>query len=112
MTIIGCGGRDYRDWGRVCCILDWLHSQSPIARVVQGGASGADMLVAGWAIFRGIPVWACLADWDTDGKAAGPIRNAWMLEFRPQAVVTFPGGRGTANMRRLAMKAGVPIIQG
>jgi hypothetical protein len=38
-----------------------------------------------------------------DGRAAGPRRNQRMLEdFRPDLVVAFPGGRGTAYMVRRA----------
>ena len=51
------------------------------------------------------------ADWDTHGKAAGPIRNEKMLrDYTPQGVVAFPGGRGTAHMVSIAKKAGVPVI--
>lgn len=46
----------------------------------------------------------------TNGKAAGPIRNQRMLdEGKPDLVVAFPGGRGTADMVRRAKAAGVPV---
>lgn len=45
-----------------------------------------------------------------EGKAAGPIRNQRMLDDgKPDRVLAFPGGRGTANMVKLAKAAGVPV---
>ena len=54
------------------------------------------------------------ADWIRHGRAAGPIRNEQMLrEGCPDLVVAFhddPGlGRGTADMVRRALAAGVPV---
>jgi hypothetical protein len=52
------------------------------------------------------------AQWDRYGEAAGPIRNAWMLEFgKPDLVVAFPGGRGTADMISKARKAGIEVCE-
>jgi hypothetical protein len=40
----------------------------------------------------------------------GPIRNKPMLEEgKPDLVVAFPSGRGTANMMKQAREAGVPV---
>jgi len=50
------------------------------------------------------------ADWSRHGKSAGPIRNRQMLiEGRPDIVVAFPGGKGTANMIKQAVEAGVKV---
>ena len=51
-------------------------------------------------------------------KAAGPIRNAAMLDDLLQdqargediAVLVFPGGPGTKDMRRQAQATGVPVL--
>ena len=52
------------------------------------------------------------ADWATNGKAAGPIRNRKMLtEGRPDLVVAFPGGRGTADMIAQSKAAGVRVVE-
>jgi hypothetical protein len=73
---------------------------------------GADSLAAAWAMSRGIPTLAFPADWKKDGKAAGFIRNATMLrDGRPELVVAFPGGKGTAHMVNLARAAGVPVLE-
>lgn len=50
------------------------------------------------------------ADWHTHGRAAGPIRNRRMIEEgKPDLVVAFPGGRGTANMVNQARAAGIEV---
>lgn len=90
----------------------------PITTLYHGGAPGADEGSGLWAAARGIPVLPFLADWNRHGDAAGPIRNADMLAGRhptegqvprPELVVAFPGGEGTADMVRKAKAAGVPV---
>lgn len=52
------------------------------------------------------------ADWEQCGRQAGPLRNARMLaEGRPDAVIAFPGGKGTADMVRKARAAGLPVVE-
>lgn len=59
-----------------------------------------------WVKYVGYP-----AEWEAHGKAAGPIRNAHMLsDFKPDLVVAFPGGRGTADMVKKAQDAGVTVL--
>ena len=81
--------------------------------VIHGGARGADDLARQWGeISVGIEGVEFRADWTARGKAAGMIRNQRMLdEGRPDLVVAFPGGRGTADMVRRARKAGVEVIE-
>jgi len=46
------------------------------------------------------------------GRAAGPVRNAQMLaEGKPDFVVAFPGGRGTADMCKQARARGVKVVE-
>jgi hypothetical protein len=78
--------------------------------IIHGAAKGADTLAGRWAKEFNIPVLVFPADWKKYGRRAGPIRNAQMLsEGKPNLVVAFPGGRGTANMVGLSQKAGVPV---
>jgi len=52
------------------------------------------------------------AKWSKHGRAAGPIRNQEMIdECKPDLVVAFPGGRGTADMVRRAKAAGIRVIE-
>ena len=83
----------------------------PDITVISGEARGADMIgtdfaVVNWTGYEGYP-----ADWDTHGKAAGAIRNQQMLDSGIDLAIEFPGGRGTADMRRRLDKAGVRVIE-
>lgn len=110
LRLIVCGGRS---WRNVCALygdLNRLHAERGVAAIIQGGASGADELARIWALERGIPVETYAADWKRQGRAAGPIRNGVMLaESRPDGVVAFPGGRGTADCIRQAEAAGLTV---
>ena len=111
-TILVCGGRNYANVRRVYAVLNGLHAEIRIGTVAHGDASGADRLAAGWAMDYGVTSSAYIAQWERDGRAAGPIRNARMLaEAKPSLVVAFPGGRGTADMMRRARAAGVLVLE-
>lgn len=107
MKTIIAGGRAYQldqsDWR----ILDSL--KSSITEVVCGCAPGADEAGKNWAESRGILVTPFPADWRTHGRAAGPIRNRKMAEYA-EAVILFPGGKGTRNMLEEAKISGLKIL--
>lgn len=72
-----------------------------ITEVVCGMARGADQLGGKWAYQNGIAVKKFPADWDTHGKAAGPIRNAEMAAYADAAIIfIWDGSRGSADMDR------------
>jgi predicted Rossmann-fold nucleotide-binding protein len=85
--------------------LDAIHSEHEITEVVSGGAKGVDAAGEHWATSRGIPVKVFKADWGRYRRGAGPVRNKQMAQYA-EAVVVFPGGSGTRNMRDEARKAG------
>lgn len=110
MRVLVCGGRDYADRDFLRLALSELHRELAIACLIDGAAPGADSLAHEWAVDTGIPTERYPADWDTYGKAAGAIRNRRMLvEGKPDLVVAFPGGRGTADMVRQARYAEVKV---
>jgi len=111
MRVLVCGGRDFQNAAWLNRTLDSIHAETPVSELMQGGAKGADTLARDWAASKGITRWVCRADWERDGKAAGPIRNQRMLEWRPDLVIAFPGGRGTADMVRRAKAAGVRVVE-
>jgi hypothetical protein len=113
IKVLVCGGRDFNDQYFLYRILGTLHEgKPPIAEVIHGAAKGADQMAGAWAIQNRVPVRSFPADWNKHGKAAGPIRNEQMLrEGKPDLVVAFPGGRGTAHMCRIAEEAGVTVWQ-
>lgn len=110
MRVLVCGGRRYGDFVRVSIALDALRAATVIDVIIEGGATGADTLAHAWAKATGIRIESFPADWDLHGKAAGHIRNRKMLDHgRPDYVVAFPGGPGTADMVRQATREGLPV---
>lgn len=108
---IVCGSRDYDDRAALYRALDHLVSLCGPFEVIHGDARGADRLAGKWAEDRDLKVTAVPADWKAHGKAAGPIRNREMLKYRPDAVIAFPGGSGTADMMKAADKEGVLVLE-
>ena len=111
IVVIATGGRDYPHWDRIFTTFDYIHRRSGIARIYEGGASGADAGARQWALDNGVPNLTFQAEWGKYGKAAGPIRNNAMLqhalrhETLPILTVAFPGGIGTAGMVELTITA-------
>jgi predicted Rossmann-fold nucleotide-binding protein len=110
MRVLVCGGRDFSDAAAVRRALQAVHDKYLIGLIIEGGALGADRLARQWAIDNGVPYCTYAADWKKHGKAAGPMRNERMIaEGEPDAVVAFPGGRGTADMIGKARAAGLRV---
>lgn len=100
------GGRDFTDRTFVWRGLNRFEAErGEIIELGEGEARGVDTLCREWAEAAGIPVRKYAADWDRWGDAAGSIRNGEMLrDFRPAALLAFPGGIGTADCIRQARK--------
>jgi hypothetical protein len=110
MKTIIAGGRDYVATCATWCFLDDVHSTLGITEVVSGCARGADAAGERWAEMRSIPIRRFPADWDKHGKRAGPIRNRQMAEYA-DALIAFPGGRGTQDMLRQARERGLLVYE-
>lgn len=111
-VVLVCGGRDYRDEAAAFAFLDNLHKRRPFDLVIEGDADGADRLAKRWCFSRGVHCATVPALWSKRGRAAGPMRNLAMLKLKPDAVIAFPGGRGTENMKQIARDAGIPVVEG
>lgn len=122
MRILVCGGRDYSDNAKVYATLDAItprtvpdefgNDMPDNVTIIHGGARGADSLADDWAVVNWCAVDVYTADWKKHGRSAGPMRNARMLsEGKPDLVVAFPGGRGTADMVRRSRAAGVAVTE-
>lgn len=107
--ILVCGGRDYADYLNIKSVLDNLSQFFGEGFcIIHGAANGADSLAGNWAKENGVPVIVVPANWDYYKKAAGHIRNLWMIELcQPDLVIAFPGGRGTADMLKEAQDYGI-----
>ena len=111
MRVLVCGGREFSNWRLLYSELNRLVGHT-VPIIIQGGAKGADFLGKVYADYFDLETIEYPADWKKYGKAAGPIRNQQMLdEGKPDLVVAFPGGTGTADMVRRAKKAGVKVVE-
>lgn len=106
MRVLVCGGRGFYDWR----LLEKTLGELEITDVIHGAASGADMLAHQWAYYNNVRMHPYPANWEKEGKLAGVQRNYRMLvEGKPDVVIAFQGGKGTANMVNQAKKAGVTV---
>lgn len=97
------GERLYAEWW----LLDMLFTYK-FDFVLCGGASGADELGKQFAISNGIHGKIYNAKWEELGKAAGPERNERMAKDADICLL-FPGGTGTADMKRRALAHGLIV---
>jgi hypothetical protein len=112
MRVLVCGGRDYTNSKAVFETLNTLNLDGKQDCLISGGAKGADRLAEKYAEDWNIPILVFEADWETYGKRAGYFRNKQMLdEGKPDLVIAFPGGKGTAMMVRIAKAAGIEIVE-
>jgi hypothetical protein len=107
-----CGGRDFADYVTMTKALNVLILHPEHSLIIHGDARGADRLAGQWGREHGAQVQAVPADWAGNGMAAGPIRNAKMLDdYRPDVVIAFPGGRGTDDMIRKSRQRKLVVVQ-
>jgi hypothetical protein len=109
------GGRDFMDDAYVYRWLEIFRQHYDFRVLIHGGARGVDAHADWLARAHGIQPVRCDALWDffkSRGmwRAAGHVRNARMLDLRPNLVLAFPGGDGTDNMLRQARDAEVPCV--
>jgi hypothetical protein len=117
VRLLVTGGRTYADRAFVFATLDRAHAKHRIALLIHGACCdragrlrGADGLAEEWAIAREVAYVGEPARWGIEGRAAGPRRNARMMEkCKPEAVVAFAGTSGTGDMVQRALAAGVPV---
>ncbi len=120
MRLLVTGSRYLNDYNYFSKEMDkFCSSHSIPTTVIHGAARGADTLASRWvremnSMRNHDPIITEIeepAKWKLHGKAAGPIRNQLMLvEHKPDMVLAFPGGKGTANMIKIARWNGVPIV--
>jgi len=112
-TWLICGGRDFADTEIFDSAMSELVAlQGMPARVVEGGAKGADSMARGWAQRHALDIVTEKAQWNVYRRSAGVIRNQAMLDkYKPDFVVAFPGGKGTADMVERGRKAGVNVAE-
>jgi hypothetical protein len=91
-------------------IVAFQREFGPITEVVCGMARGVDALGAYWADKNAVPIKPFPADWNANGKAAGPIRNRQMADYAEALCAIWDGvSRGTKNMIDEAKKRGLKV---
>lgn len=110
MKVIVAGGRDFRG---THVHEKWLKEQLEQLRathIISGMARGADMF--GFYVGKdlGLKTLSFPADWDKHGKSAGYKRNIEMAD-NANALIVFPGGKGTEHMKNIAINKGLEVIE-
>jgi hypothetical protein len=110
------GSRAWPDPEKVFHELGLLFAGKGPFELIHGACStGADAAAHHWfevaGQHLGVSEVTYPADWQTHGRAAGPMRNALMVKGGADLVLAFPlpGGRGTQGTIALALQAGIEV---
>jgi len=118
MKLLVCGGRDFCNRDLVYRTLDGiLKRNAPLVLIVGYNPrdtkyQGADQIAYEWAVERKVGYTTFPADWGSQGRAAGPIRNKRMRDSgKPTHAVAFPTpgepNKGTKGMCSLMEEVGI-----
>lgn len=107
-----------REWDDISRVVEELKKFQPGTILIHGACRGADIICAAVAEATGFVVRDYPADWTKHRKAAGPIRNQWMLneEHKVEEPIdlclafhnNIKDSRGTVDMLDRVAKAGIP----
>lgn len=113
MKLIIAGGRDL--YSMESLIYWFLYNSGgdlEPTEIVSGGASGIDESGEAFAKTNEYPVKVFEADWETHGRAAGPIRNKQMAEYADALLLIWNGeSPGSKSMRSEMAKLNKPIYE-
>ena len=119
MIIAVTGGRDYDNWANAWSAL---LPHAVLGNVlINGGARGADKICHKiWTRDFQLPSITVPAGWERMGKAAGMARNHAMAVgnsiaphavLKPDLLLRFPGGPGSAGMESECRREDIEVIQ-
>lgn len=111
--VIIAGGRDFNDYPLLKAKCDNILAEKTATHriiVVSGAAKGADSLGEQYAREKGYTIEQYPADWNTHGRAAGPIRNAQMANSADALIAFWDGqSKGTKSMINIAKTKGLGV---
>lgn len=116
MRLLVTGDRNWRDAPRVRdALLDWItRNGDPVLSghvLISGDARGADTYADVVGQLLGFTIERHPADWETHGRAAGPVRNKAMLSSGVDDCIAFHddlgSSKGTKNMVEQLERAGI-----
>jgi hypothetical protein len=107
----------YDSHALLIAVREILEKTHELPVLIHGGATGADTDAAraGQHLLN-LSIEIHRADWNTHGRAAGPIRNKEMVNLGADLCLAFPdhpkgqGSRGTWNCIDLAHQSGIPVL--
>lgn len=117
LYLLIAGSRDYDNYKEFSDILESTIERIPHddIEIVSGGARGADRLAERYADEHGLIMRIFLADWATEGKKAGILRNIKMQDYiknkSNRICLCFWDGesRGTQSNFRMAVERNTPL---
>ena len=124
LRIIVAGCRDFEDYAEIDMVLDksieyYLYREDfniDDIEIIEGECRGVDLLAKHYAEEHGYKVKGFPANWNTEGRAAGPLRNQRMSAYAAEdghkgVLIAFWDGksRGTKNMINCANKKNLDI---
>jgi hypothetical protein len=114
MILLICGDREWLNIGPIQDRLELLMELGIKPVVIHGNCRGADKLADKAAKRLGLPVFACDANWEVYDKAAGPIRNGWMADLKPDLGWAFheniKESKGTKDMVNKLKALQIPVV--
>lgn len=111
MKVIIAVGREFNDYGLLKTKCDfYLEKTFSEIEIVSGKATGADSLGELYAKECEYRLKEFPANWQLNGRAAGPIRNEEMGDYA-EALIAFWDGKskGTKHMIDYMKKLGKPV---
>lgn len=89
-----------------------LPDTTSIDEIVSGGANGVDGQGELFASEMKLKLTRMLADWDTYGLRAGPIRNSKMAVYGDALLLIWDGSsRGSADMKKKMQDLNKPVYE-
>jgi hypothetical protein len=93
-------------------IMDRWQLFHEVTEIISGGAMGIDSTASRLAQEESIPFTLCSAPWTTQGRSAGPIRNAKMASMGDALLLIWDGkSKGSNNMKKCMEKLNKRIME-
>lgn len=103
LAIVGC--RTFNDYKFVKDNIINFYNINDITQIISGGATGVGSLAKQFAEEYQIDFKEFQADWNTYGKAAGPIRNRKIIENATHIIAFWDyKSRGTKSSINIAIR--------
>jgi hypothetical protein len=111
MKLIIAGSRDITNYDALKAAFAWTELKLDGLEIISGCARGVDSLAIEFAEEHNLILHKFPADWKTNGKAAGFIRNQQMADFADSLLALWDGSsRGTQDMINRAKKKGLRVF--